>query len=71
MGACTQMIVVRVSPCEYEHIESVARLLRTSISEVARQAMNLAPESEVHDRPVPSNACPRRGSEFRCPSRRP
>ncbi len=70
MGArCTDVLIVKVSPAEREHMERLAELRQASVSEIAREAMGLHPETDPLDWPEPRRRL-RLVSDSRRPARR-
>jgi hypothetical protein len=54
MQACSQMVVVRLTPREYRNLVELAALQGKSLSDLVREYLCLPPESEVKPRQKPS-----------------
>lgn len=51
MSSCSEIIVLKLLPCEYAAIEGIAGVRRMSLSDVVREGLRLVPEAEA--RPLP------------------
>jgi hypothetical protein len=67
--SCTRVIVVRVGDAEYAHIEAIARMRGMSMSDLAREALGLVPESDARDWPPPERNLRLVGDSRRSPRR--